>query len=134
MSMTGMIFQFNSDDGKGLLMLSDGETKEFDISQWVEKSNMPSVGLKISYDDSDEKITIKAYNEEEKKSFAYSTADECILHFKEDGFKVITDISGETIRTITLRKYEMGDFAEVVIKSANNEISVTHIVNGKKIN
>ncbi|UCN01505.1 hypothetical protein LCX93_06190 [Sulfurimonas sp. SWIR-19] len=134
MSMTGMIFQFNSDNGKGLLMLSDGETKEFDTSQWVEKSNRPFVGLKISYDESGGKISVKPYNEATKESSAYSNADECILHFKEEGFKVVKNTAGETTRTITLRKYEMGDFAEVIIKSVNDKISVTHMVNGKKTN
>ena len=44
----GMIFQFNSDEGSGLIMLSDGATKEFTTRDWTDESNAPAVGLKIS--------------------------------------------------------------------------------------
>ena len=39
MVFIGMIFQFNSDQGTGLIMLSDGEKKEFSTDEWADEVN-----------------------------------------------------------------------------------------------
>ena len=48
-----MIFQFNADEGVGLIMLSDGQTKDFDTKDWVDETNEPSLGQEILYEMTD---------------------------------------------------------------------------------
>lgn len=132
--MTGMIFQFNSDEGRGLIMLTDGQTKEFNASQWADENNMPSVGLKISYDESSNDVKIKMYDElEGKKNLSFSTADEYIQYFKESGFNLVKDTKDDESRTVTLRKFSIDEHSEVIIESRNDKTTVTRTVNGKKV-
>ncbi len=62
----GMIFQFNNDQGAGLIMLSDGQKKEFTLKDWIDETNTPRVGLEIVYDSSDALIKIRVPSEAEK--------------------------------------------------------------------
>lgn len=143
MNMTGMIFQFNSDDGKGLIMLSDGETKEFSRSQWVDKKRDPAIGLKISYDSKTNKIssqtesqetdTIKSEEENTQDVLSLNSVDEYITHFKEDGFNFVKDFEDEGVRTIVFRKYTIEEPLEVIITVKNDQISLVYMVNGKKV-
>jgi len=70
MVSTGMIFQFNSEQGTGLIMLSDGETKEFTTRDWADESNLPAVGLKISYEYNGYITKIKIPSEEEANTIS----------------------------------------------------------------
>ena len=202
----GMIFQFNSVEGTGLIMLSDGEKKEFSTNEWVDESNMPSIGLEILYDSSDNIIKIKVPSEEEKdeirpnkktkkeeeiSSFAsieefqsyysnkgfdvinntdkttadelsmgklsdegvqsvsirfkdskseltkdiilLSSVDDYIEYFKDTGYRLINDSDDNGSRIVTLRRYVMDEHGEIKIKYSDEKITVTKMVNGKKV-
>lgn len=143
MNMTGMIFQFNSDDGKGLIMLSDGETREFSRSQWVDKKRDPVIGMKISYDIRTNKISSQTENQETdtRKSeeentqdvLSFNSVDEYITHFKEDGFNFVKDFEDDGVRTIIFRKYTIEEPLEIIITVKNGQISLVYMVNGKKV-
>jgi hypothetical protein len=64
----GMIFQYDAELGSGLVMLSGGDQKTFNRTNWVDSDNEPSVGQKISYDDSGYSVQIKVANEDDKIS------------------------------------------------------------------
>jgi len=135
MNMTGMIFQFNSDDGRGLIMLSDGETKEFSINQWIDTNKSPTVGLKIFYDMKTNKVSSEMHKEEteEANALSFGNVEEYIEHFKEDGFNLVKDFEDEEVRTITFRKYAIDEPLEIIIRVKKGEITVTYMVNGKKV-
>ena len=65
MVSTGMIFQYDSTQGTGLLMLSDGETKEFSSNDWTDTVNSPAIGQKISYLSDAHGTQIKVAGEED---------------------------------------------------------------------
>jgi len=69
MIFRGMIFQYNSEQGTGLIMLSDGEKKEFSTNDWADNSNSPKIGLEILYDTSAGPVKIKALSAQEKSRF-----------------------------------------------------------------
>jgi len=103
MVFIGMIFQFDSAQGTGLIMLSNGETKEFSTHDWVDGSNQPKIGLEILYEDSDNLIKIKVPSEEEKsriknKSSAEKKNVEEVNIQKAEGNK-------ETVLLATLDEY-----------------------------
>ncbi|HIP53938.1 MAG TPA: hypothetical protein EYH11_00500 [Sulfurimonas autotrophica] len=141
--MMGVIFQFNSDDGKGLIMLSDGETKEFSRSQWVDKTRDPAIGLKIFYDSKTNKVssqredqetdTIKSEEENTQDVLSLNSVDEYITHFKEDGFNLVKDFEDDEERRIIFRKYTVEEPLEVIITRKNDQISLVYMVNGKKV-
>ncbi|MBC8237074.1 MAG: hypothetical protein H8E76_02475 [Helicobacteraceae bacterium] len=200
MFFSGMIFQFDDEQGTGLIMLSNGETKEFSSREWVDASQAPAVGLKISYDDSGHFRKIKLFSEEENNTIAedtktkqdtenfnsieeyenhyasegfvsvaktkdklsmqkYSTegvynisaslsngkievaenldplvsVDEHIEYFKEMGFKLANDSVNAEVREVSLRSYSMDNYGEVSIKQGDSELSVTVMMNGKKV-
>lgn len=149
MISTGMIFQFNSDQGIGLIMLSDGETKEFGTHFWVDTENEPAVGQKISYEDSYGRIQIKVLREEvasvsssdeddsvkeeiDTDVVNFSNIDDCISYYTDSGFKLVSDNQEGETRTINLRLYTPTDYGEATIKKVGSEISVHQILNGKK--
>lgn len=206
MVFIGMIFQFNSDQGTGLIMLSDGEKKEFSTDEWADEVNMPSVGLQILYDISDSGIKIKVPSEEEKNklrpgkkikkeeevtSFTsteefqsyYSkkgfdvikgsdeviddrlsmgklsdegvqsvsirfegskaeltkrtiplySVDDHINYFKDTGYRLINDSDDNGSRKLTFRRYMMGEHSEIIMKDSDDKITITQMVDGKKV-
>lgn len=206
MVSTGMIFQFDSVQGRGLIMLSDGEKKEFSTDDWADESNMPSVGLKISYESNGPLVKIKTASEIEikkkvpneptskeevvtgfssieafqnhfsdkgfdiiknrketagneltmgkftdaglqtvsmdfnsnkpelvRKTIQLSGMDEHIEYFKDTGYRLINDLEDKGSRKATLRKYDMGDHIEIIIKGSDEKVTVTKTVNGQKV-
>ena len=152
MISTGMIFQFNSDQGMGLIMLSDGETKEFGTHSWIDTKNMPAIGQKISYEDNYGRIQIQVLNEE-SPSVSPSSEDESIVHeedagdtgveqfknvddfinyYTDNGFKLVSDTVDGQSRIVNFRLYTPTDYGEATIKQIGAEISVVQVVNGKK--
>ncbi len=167
MVFIGMIFQFNSDQGIGLIMLSDGEKKEFSTNDWIDENNTPSVGLEILYDNSDNIVKIRVPSEVEKnelklkkqtkeeavtshgsaqelqtdssdKDYDVSegtdgSVDDHIQRFKESGYRLINDTDDSGIRKATLRRYVMDEHSEIIITCSDDKVSVTKIINGKKV-
>jgi hypothetical protein len=143
MVLSGMIFQFDSDQGIGLIMLSDGETKEFSTREWVDASHLPKVGLKISYDTSEHFKKIKCFSEEESISNDVKTnenstdplvsVDDHIAYYKERGFKLASDSIKDDVRVVSLRSYSMDDYGEVSIKYSDSKLDITVMMNGKKV-
>lgn len=142
----GMIFQFDSTEGTGLIMLSGGEQKEFSTNEWVDDSNTPSVGLKVSYESSDGLIKIKVASETDKilpekekeeeldeNKILFSSVDEYINYYKDNGFKLINDSQEEHSRKVALRKFSVDKHEEIKITQSDSKISVTQMLNGKKV-
>ena len=95
----GMIFQFNNTQGTGLIMLSDGEKKEFSTDDWVDASNLPKIGLEIVYEINDNRIKIKVPSEEEKNALKNKTLpgkktvkEESDIGKKEDDITGLTSL------------------------------------------
>jgi hypothetical protein len=119
---------------------------------------MPSVGLEILYESSDNLTKIKVPSEEEKNAIKNKTAagnqtekeesnrgieaedisglntiDEHINYFKDIGYRLINDSESDGARNATLRRYAMDEHSEVIIQSSDLNVSVTQTINGKKV-
>lgn len=150
----GMIFQYDAELGSGLVMLSGGEQKTFNRTNWVDSDNEPAVGQKISYDDSGYSVQIKVANEEDKISAnsveekpkeveekpsplevikELETVDAYIEHYVEMGFKLVKDSEDDNVRTANLRLYTPDDYGEATITQDGSTLSVVLVINGKKI-
>ncbi len=145
----GMIFQYNEDLSSGLIMLTDGEQRDFNIRNWVDTENSPKVGLKISYEENPAQIKIRAVTKEDEErallndeeqeeeevdiSKLYSTVDEYIEHYKKLGFKLASDSQTGSVRTVTFRIYTPEDYGEATVEQNGSQINVTQILNGKTI-
>ena len=138
MVFTGMIFQFNSDEGTGLIMLSDGETKEFSTDDWVDESNVPAVGLKISYESSDDLIKIKVPSVEDKnKSLpnektskeddiaSFTSIEEFQSYFSDKGFDVIKNTDESRDDELTMGKFSDEGVQSVSISFKDSKPELT---------
>jgi hypothetical protein len=149
----GMIFQYDAELGSGLVMLSGGEQKTFNRTNWVDSDNEPAVGQKISYDDSGYSAQIKVANEEDKISAnsveekpeeveekpsplevikELDTVDAYIEYYVEMGFKLVKDSEDDNVRTVNLRLYTPDDYGEATITLEDSKLSVVQVINGKK--
>ncbi|MDQ7045544.1 MAG: hypothetical protein Q9M32_06515 [Sulfurimonas sp.] len=142
MILTGMIFQYDSTRASGIVMFSNGETKEFTQNDWADALTPASIGLKVSYDNAIEPVQIKAFDEEKSKELEkeaidnleeFTDIDACIKSFTSTEYKLIKDEETEGTRTITLRHYAMGDSKEALITKVGSKITVTHTLNGKAV-
>lgn len=126
MVMIGMIFQFNTEQGTGLIMLSDGEQKTFSTNEWTDKTNSPSVGLEILYQDNDNHIEIKVASEEEKNEIrstkkpkkeeeitSFTSPEAFQDYFTQKGFDLIKS-SDETVD-----KLSMGKLSDLGVQSVS---------------
>lgn len=139
----GMIFQYDSTQEMGLVMITGGEKREFALHNWVDVQNQPEVGQKVTYDESSHPVKIKVANEDDKiivpcddekdntKVEEFSDIDEAVKYFTDMGFKTLKEIKDDESRTVTLRLYTPTDYGEVTIKQSGSEISVKQIINGK---
>ncbi len=134
----GMIFQYNTDNGTGLIMLSDGAQKTFTSDDWTDSENTPCVGQKIAYIENENAIQVRVACEadmnnkpEDKKE--PKSVDEHLKHFINLGFKLIKDAQNNGTRVLTLRSFATGESEEVVIKEKASNISVVRTHNGKVV-
>lgn len=150
MIYTGMIFQYDSTQGTGLIMLSDGEKKEFSSKDWTDAVNSPAIGQKISYKNDANGIEIKVANEEDtNKPLAdkeqknseeenvmkdFTSLDDYLKHFLSLGFNLVKDTKRDESRTITLRSYTTTEFREATITQSGSKISIEQTLDGKPIN
>lgn len=131
MIFTGMIFQYNSDQGVGLIMLSDGEKKDFTIAQWIDKSNAPAVGLKISYDDGYIK-KVKLFTEEETNNTsldANTDNDPATFTSIQEYKKYYSDqdyvTNSSTSKKLTMQKYSTEGIHSIMVSLENSKPEVT---------
>lgn len=143
----GMIFQYDSNTGIGRIMLSDGEQGEFSNNDWIDSENIPTIGQKISYDNSGSRIKIRVATEEDQAKALlneevditntdkqeFTNMDDCISYFIDKGYKLLKDTTDEQSRTLSLRLYTPTDFGEATIVDSGSEITVTQILNGKPV-
>jgi hypothetical protein len=150
----GMIFQYDSTQGMGLVMITGGEKREFTLHNWIDGDNQPAVGQKVTYDESSHPVRIQVANEDDKiivpfdeenqyvqiedstdqtEEQNFTDVDNAITNFTDMGFKVLKDIKDDESRTVTLRLYTPTDYGEVTIKQSGLKISVNQIINGKTI-
>ena len=153
MIFTGMIYQYDNTQGTGLLMLSDGEKKEFSSNDWIDSVNMPAVGQKISYESNANRIQIKVASEEdinkaladkEKKSSKeenastdateqFTNLDDCLNYFTSMGYKLVKDTQSDESRNLTLRLYTPTNYGEAMVKQSGSKITITQTFNGKPV-
>lgn len=146
-----MIYQFYSEQGTGLIMLSDGEKKEFSITDWVDNDNAPGVAQKIAYIESHNRIEIRKATEEDEilassaqkeesseeallvdsETPKFDSIEDCIRYYTDGGFKIVKEMTIDRTRTVTLRFYTPTDYGEAVIKHHGSKISVTQTINGQ---
>ena len=160
MNYTGMIYQYDQESGNGLVMIGDGESKEFSKSEWMETETEPSVGQRISYELVNSQIQIKLATQESedkakkykeslqddqkqeelpketpKCSISFESIDKCIEHYTNLGFKLAKDSQSGLTRTLSFRYYSSatGDFGEALIKQTGDIIHVTQTLNGQTV-
>ncbi len=139
MILTGMIFQYNSEQGLGLLMLSDGQQKEFSIEEWTDVGNSPAVGQKIAYITNADEFEIRVATEEDIHKSSLKQEDEISVeehleNFISLGFKLVKDTTSNEIRTLVLRSFANLESEEVIITQKNANVSIVQSINGKRIN
>ena len=152
MIFIGMIYQYDSEQGTGLLMLSDGEKKEFTINEWVDSVTQPKMAQKISYELVANRVCIKAATEEDiarasaekeeevsveeesassESMHQFANLDDCLEYFTQREFKVVKDIPNDESRVLTLRKYTPTEYGEAIITQRNSKINIELTLNGK---
>ena len=149
----GMIFQFDSTQGSGLIMLSDGGKKEFTTNEWVDDVNNPTIGQKISYESNGYQAKIKVASKKDEIKAAsgketvdskeetstqsahqeFTCAEDAISYFTDMGFKLVKDTDTNGSRILTLRMFADGDPIEVIINQHGSQITVEKTVNGKPV-
>ncbi|MBL1242843.1 MAG: hypothetical protein COA39_000330 [Sulfurimonas sp.] len=134
----GMIFQYNTDNGTGLIMLSDGAQKTFTSDDWVDSTNTPTVGQKIAYIDNANDIQVRVAREDDINDTVSdkeesTSVDEHLEHFTSMGFKLIKDTQNDGTRVLTLRSFATGESEEVVIKESGSKIDIVQTLNGKVV-
>jgi len=133
--MTGMIYQYNNDEGKGLIMLTNGETKEFQKAHWKDEAYVPSVGLKITYEINNDEVYISMFDESKlvQDEGADDQIEKYIELYLQENFNLVKDVEEIDGRSVTFRKYDMGDFSEIIVKSSGAKINISQTINGKKV-
>jgi hypothetical protein len=134
----GMIFQYNTDNGTGLIMLSDGTQKTFTSDDWVDSTNTPTVGQKIAYIDNVNDIQVRVASEDdindtESDKEESTSVDEHLEHFVSIGFKLVKDTINNEIRTVILRSFATGESQEVIITKKDSKTTIVETINGKTI-
>ncbi len=134
----GMIFQYNTDNGTGLIMLSDGTQKTFTSDDWVDSANTPTVGQKIAYIDNVNDIKVRVASEDdindtESDKEESTSVDEHLEHFVSIGFKLVKDTINNEIRTVILRSFATGESQEVIITKKDSKTTIVETINGKTI-
>lgn len=147
MIFIGMIYQYDSNKDTGLIMLSDGQNKEFTLKEWEDVENRPTVGQKIAYEDSGDGFKVRVATqedieniqvEEEKESSNESvseniTIEEHLNKFTSIGFKLVKETSNDNTRTLLLRSFATGESEEIIITQIGAEVTITQTLNGKPI-
>lgn len=136
MLFTGMIIQFNTDQDTGLIMLSDGQTKEFKMSEWVDKENVPKVGLSISYEETESFKKVQILNEEEREdidisnvtineddtdSTNFKSIKEYEKFYEKEGF--ITQANSKT--SLSMKRYSLEGIHSLEVILKNNQFELT---------
>ncbi|MBN2816928.1 MAG: hypothetical protein JXQ67_09605 [Campylobacterales bacterium] len=141
---SGMIFQYDRSEQNGLLMLTNGEKKEFNIDNWVDALNEPFVGQKISYEFVSGKAQIwvegsqrlelqESAVEVDEDEIDLGDVDDHITYYISMGFNLVKDSMENGSRIVNLRYYRNGEFGEATIKENNGVISLTQSMNGQTI-
>lgn len=136
MMVIGMIFQYDSAQGEGLLMFSDGEKKEFSQSDWADTENTPAVGQKVSYVLESGSIQIKLANDKDITKLSYDTKtkysmDDYIDYFTGQGFKLLTDTQDSGTRTVKFRIFKEDEHSEAIVQELDSKATVKLTRNGK---
>ena len=118
MVLSGMIFQFNSEQGTGLIMLSNGESKEFSTHDWVDASQAPEIGLKISYEDSGYIKKIKLFNEEDGTDF--KSIKDYENHYSAESYVTISS----TNEKLSMQKYSTEGIHNISVHLNDGEAQV----------
>lgn len=149
MIYVGLIYKYDNEQGTGLIMIGEGERKEFNIHEWVDTENSPAVGQKIAYTSDGFRAQIRvatpedialskeqpktaiSSQEEPVKPKIFDDLESCLYHFTSSGFKLVKDVSNDGVRTLALRSFVNGDPLEVIVKQTDSKVEASLTVNGK---
>lgn len=148
MVYVGMIFQYDSTQEMGSIMYSDGVMREFNASNWIDTLNVPTVGQKVSCENTPNRMKVKLANQDEDITISpeeliinenesltiseeLSTLDEYVDYYTKKGFKLVKRPKVNQGDTVTLRMFTENDHCEVIIKNNGSELSVTESINGQ---
>jgi len=135
MIFTGMIYQYDAEQGFGLIMLADAQTKEFSLSQWSDSDCFPEVGLKIVYESDGTEVKIRVHSEEdvnttEEKNISLEENMESLISL---GFKLVKEMKEGEMKTVLLRSFAQGESEEVVITQKGSITTLLKTINGKRV-
>jgi len=135
MIFAGMIFQYNEQTQSGLIMLTDGTTKEFSTKEWIDEENVPAVGQKISYETIKTGVGVRVASEVDTKETSKEliSVEEHTQKFIDLGYNLVKDTSSTTTRTVVLRSFATGESQEVIITQEGSEVTISERVNGKAV-
>ena len=140
MILIGMIFQLDKSNARGMIMFTDGQTREFSLENWVDTQNEPKVGQKISYVDKAGHIEIQVAAQEDEllakeaqKESAQNIRDfdARLARFVSEGFKLVKQTGEIGSRNAILRLYTSTDYGEVNLREEGAEVAVAQSMNGK---
>ena len=63
----------------------------------------------------------------------FKTVEDYLNYFLSMDYKLVKDIKSEKSRTLALRRYVMGEYAEAVIKQTDSVINVIQTLDGKPV-
>jgi len=63
----------------------------------------------------------------------FKTVEDYLNYFLSMDYKLVKDIKSEKSRTLALRRYVMGEYAEAVIKQTDCAINVIQTLDGKPV-
>ena len=134
----GMIFQFNNEAGTGLIMLSSGETKEFNVEEWIDTENEPSIGKEILYEDSENRIKIKVPTTQEKSKALleketqkeesapnFKSKEECLNYYTDKGFDLINTAEDTRVCEVKMGKFKGESVETVCINFKDFKVELT---------
>jgi hypothetical protein len=149
----GMVSRYFVEKGRGTLILSDGEIKEFTQNEWIDEDyEYPSMAQKILYISDTNGVKIRTITEEEIEQLKNNTLEveetvqkedsslqkflsleECKDFYFALGFRVASERTKDNTQTVSMRFYEDGEFGEVVITCDGSNIQIKETRNGKPV-
>jgi len=108
---------------KGFTLISDASTTD---------------GLHMEHysDESIHKVSVNFQNDKAElieETLPLTTVDDYIKYFKAFDYKLVNDLEKNGSRNATLRMYSADDYGEIKIKTINDKVFLTKMINGKVI-
>jgi len=133
----GMIFQFNTTEGAGLIMLSNGETKEFNIQEWTDTDNEAAIGLEVLYESDTQGTKIKVPTVQEKAEVlankttkqeadisSCKSLQDYQVYFSNKGFESVKNIEENSEIELSMAKFSGSSLERIAISFENFNVQL----------